>query len=81
MVNTMPATPAQKRFDELYITSSEICKELNVNRCTLLQARQRGLLPDPIAVNDAQIYVWERATVRPFVDSWYQSLIAHRNRT
>ena len=46
---------AQQEFDEIYITSSEIGQELGVCRATLVNARRRGLLPDPIVVNGAQI--------------------------
>lgn len=70
-----PATPpdsesAQQRFDRLYITSSEICRELGVTRTTVLAARRRKLLPEPIAVNGCTLYIWERATARPFIDAW-----------
>ncbi|QFR59653.1 hypothetical protein P6F33_gp52 [Pseudomonas phage Quinobequin-P09] len=56
---------AQQEFDEIYITSSEIGQELGVCRATLVNARRRGLLPDPIIVNGAQIFIWKRDVVRP----------------
>lgn len=42
---------AQQEFDEIYITSSEIGQELGVCRATLVNARRRGLLPDPIRLS------------------------------
>lgn len=65
-----PPQSAQDRFDTLYITSSEIARELGIARTTLMQARKRGLLPDPIIVNDGQVYLYERAKVRQNIDAW-----------
>ncbi len=65
-----PVQSAQERFDELYISSSEIARELGIARTTLMQARKRGLLPDPIIVNDGQVYLYEREKVRPNIDAW-----------
>lgn len=69
---------AQQEFDEIYITSSEIVQELGVCRATLVNARRRGLLPDPIVVNGAQIFVWKRDVVRPYLDAWKLMLQARR---
>lgn len=69
---------AQQRFDELYITSTEVSQEMGVPRATVLYARRRGLLPDPITINDKQIYLWERATVRPYMEAWKLSLACRR---
>lgn len=60
----------QLEFDNTYITSSEICKRLRINRCTLLQARRNGVLPDPIRVNGTQLYIWIRNEVNPALKSW-----------
>lgn len=70
---------AQARFDRMYVTSSEICRDLGVTRPTVLQARRRGLLPDPIRVCGDAIYVWEREHVRPFLDAWRIILGVRRN--
>lgn len=69
---------AQQEFDETYITSSEIGQELGVCRATLVNARRRGLLPDPIVVNGAQIFIWKRDVVRPYLDAWRIMLQARR---
>ena len=62
--------PAQINFDKTYITSTQIMRDLCVSRAGLLYARQRGLLPEPIAVNDGQLFIWERATVMTYLDAW-----------
>lgn len=64
-----PTTTAQKRFDTQYITSAEICEEMGVCRTTVLQAKKRGLLPDPVMVGNV-VLIWERASVRPALDAW-----------
>lgn len=69
---------AQEEFDKNYISSSEICAELNVSRATLVNARRRGILPDPIIVKPIQLYLWKRDEVRPYVDAWHFSLRARR---
>ena len=69
---------AQEEFDETYITSSEIGKSLGVCRATIVQARKRGLLPDPVVVNGAQIYIWKRQIVEPFLKAWKVNLAARR---
>lgn len=75
-----PSTTAQQRFDELYITSTEIGEELNVPRPTVLYARRRGLLPNSVAINDKQIYIWERAFIRPYIDAWKLTLASRRGQ-
>lgn len=69
---------AQEEFDRTYITSSEICKELNITRATIVQGRKRGLLPDPVVINGAQIHIWPRSVVRPHLDAWKINLMARR---
>lgn len=69
---------AQEEFDEIYITSSEIGKTLGVCRATIVQARKRGMLPNPVLVNGAQIYIWKRAIVEPFLEAWKLNLAARR---
>ena len=69
---------AQQRFDKLYITSHEIEKELKVERSSIFHARKRGLLPDPVQVGGARSYIWERASVRPYLDAWKITLQSRR---
>lgn len=70
----------QERFDRLYITSSEICRDLGVTRPSILQARRRNLLPEPITLHGC-LYIWERAAVAPYVDAWRIILNARRSNT
>lgn len=72
------SNPAQEEFDRTYITSSEICDELEITRATIVHGRRRGLLPGAIVVNGAQIIVWKRDTVRPYLDAWKLILQAKR---
>lgn len=65
---------AQKKFDELYISSKEILKRLNVTRATVSQAKKRGTLPEPIVVNNSSL--WERKEVEPALQSWEASMRA-----
>ena len=69
---------AQQKFDETYISSSEICRQLGVSRAAIVNARRRGLLPDPIVVNDIQLYLWERETVQPYLEAWHFMLRSRR---
>lgn len=61
---------AQHRFDSTYITSVEICRDLGVSRSAVLNARRRKLLPDPVVVCGTAIFIWERATAKPYLDAW-----------
>lgn len=69
--------PAQTKFDEMYITADEIARDANVSRVSVTKARARNLLPNPILVGE-YMYVWERASVKPFVDAWKTILNARR---
>ncbi len=69
---------AQQKFDELYITGFEIAQRLNVPRSTVLHARRRGMLPDPIAVPGSGAFIWERASVQKHLDAWALNLQARR---
>ena len=69
---------AQKRFEETYITSTELQREAGVTRSAVMYARKRGDLPEPIVVNDGQLTLWERATLKPFLDKWLGQLKSRR---
>lgn len=71
-------TAAQQAFDETYIGAGEICRELHVTRPTVTNAQKRGLLPPPIVVAESQVYLWDRAKVRPYLDAWKLNLKARR---
>jgi hypothetical protein len=69
---------AQKEFDRAYITSSEICKSLRISRASLVLARRRGAIPQPILVNDSQIHIWRRKDIQGVLDSWQLDLQIRR---
>lgn len=70
---------AQKAFDERYITSAEIQRDLAVSRTSILNARRRGLLPEPIVINGNQIFIWERVTVMEGLHAWRHILGVRRS--
>lgn len=72
---------AQQRFDEHYITSSEIAREMEVSRVSVLRARERGDLPDPVTVGDSVVTIWEREVIRPALNAWKVRLHEARNPT
>lgn len=67
----------QKKFDEQYITSSEIMQTLNVTRTSILSARRTKKLPDPIDIQ-GKIFIWERDKVTPYLNAWKIILDARR---
>lgn len=69
---------AQKRFNDTYITSIEICKRLNVPRSAVFHARRRGELPTPITMEGIQLHIWERKEVEPLLKDWADSLRVRR---
>jgi hypothetical protein len=71
---------AQKKFDEKYITSSEIMQTLHVTRTSILTARRTKKLPDPIDIQ-GKIFIWERDKVTPYLDAWKIILDARRGVT
>lgn len=79
-MNATPTSAAQQRFDLAYISAYEIQKRLNVNRCAVTFAHQRGMLPAPILVG-AGTHVWERAVTEPLLEQWAAQLKVHRERS
>lgn len=77
--DAQPCMPsAQSEFDDKYITGSEIMRELDVTRASLLHARRYGKLPDPITVNDGRMFIWLRAEVAPHLEKWKLELQLRR---
>jgi len=68
---------AQKKFNEKYITSSEIMQTLNVTHTSILSARRTKKLPDPIDIQ-GKIFIWERDKVTPYLNAWKMVLDARR---
>lgn len=71
---------AQQAFDQRYITASEIARECEVSRPSVMRARERGALPDAISVSDGNIYIWEREPARPYIEAWKITLRAKRGQ-
>jgi hypothetical protein len=69
---------AQQEFDQKYITSSEIMKDLSVSRGTILYARRTGKLPHAVSLNNGTLFIWERSIVQPYLDAWKIILNARR---
>lgn len=67
----------QKGFNEEYISSSEIMAELDVTRTAIFTARHAGRLPGAIDVQ-GKIYLWKRASIRPYLDAWKTVLRVRR---
>lgn len=67
----------QAKFDEMYISASEIEERLKVNRCSITFAHQRGSLPQPIVVGD-RTNIWLRAEAEPFIRAWEKRLLEVR---
>lgn len=73
---------AQEEFDAKYISSTEICRDLDVTRASIVNARARGALPEPVQVKrangDPHIMLWLREEAAPFIESWRLELEAGR---
>lgn len=69
-------SPAEIRFKQNYITSSEIREMLNTSRTAISNAVLSGRLPDAISVNNFTI--WERESVMPYVRALESSLLQKR---
>mgnify|MGYP002737180392 CR=1 FL=1 len=72
---------AQKRFDEMYITSSEIAQRLEVTRPAIHFRRKHGLLPCAISVPGNQLFIWERSFIEPHLRKWEEQLNSKRVKT
>lgn len=64
-----PTHEAQREFDRLYMTSTEILKRLGIARSTLLLARRAGRLPQAIELT-GQTFIWVRKDAEPYVAAW-----------
>lgn len=73
---------SQEEFDAKYITSTAICRDLEVTRASVVNARNRGALPEPVQINrpngDPHILIWVREDAAPFIERWKADLEAKR---
>jgi hypothetical protein len=65
---------AQALFEATYVTASQIMRELGISRSALLYARKRGVLPDPIIINEGRLYIWQRKDVQANINAWKRML-------
>lgn len=72
---------SSERFHGLYVTSSAVAAELQVTRTAIAQARADGRLPDSIPVEGGRFYLWERATIEPYIQAWKERLTQKRGNT
>lgn len=74
---------AQEEFDAKYISSTEICRDLGVTRASVVNARNRGVLPEPVHVRrangDPHIMLWDRKVATPYILAWKELLAATRD--
>jgi hypothetical protein len=72
----------QQQFDELYISSSEICQRLDVNRSTVFNGARAGKLPEPIIIRrsdgGAHILLWLRLHAEPMMQEWSKSIASRK---
>lgn len=68
----------QTNFENMYITSQEICEDLNIKRSVLKFARDTGKLPPAIVLNKGQVLLWRRDEVKDYLSSWKIILKAKR---
>lgn len=68
----------QERFDTMYITASEISDIAEVERSSVMHAKRRGMLPNPITIPGVRLTMWERKPLQPFLDAWLLTLKARR---
>ena len=69
---------AQQEFDRKYITSTEVCTSLGIERSTLLLAIRGGRFPEGITVNRPNgatlMRLWERESVTSLIRDWHTTL-------
>ena len=72
----------QERFDETYISSTEICQRLGVHRTTVFNGARAGKLPEGISIKradgGAHIMLWERSSAEPMMLEWAKSIASRK---
>jgi predicted DNA-binding transcriptional regulator AlpA len=76
-ISKTETSEAQRKFNETYISTSEMIEMLGVSRTAIHTARTTGKLPNPICIH-GQIFVWERAKVSAYLDAWRLMLNTRR---
>jgi hypothetical protein len=73
----------QERFDETYISSTEICQRLDVHRTTVFHGSRAGKLPPERIVirranGDPHILLWIRAEAEPMMVEWAKAIASRK---
>jgi len=72
----------QQAFDETYISSTEICQRLDVNRSTIFNGARAGKLPEAIVIRRADggthILLWLRAEAEPMMEEWAKAIASRK---
>lgn len=79
-MSNIPSPSPQQQFDERYISTMEICNELDINRASVTSAIKRNFLPAPIVVSQSHMHLWERHVVRPILDAWKMVLRSRKDK-
>lgn len=65
-------------FDKTFITSTEVCQRLHINRSTVLLNVRGGRLPEPIRIRrpsgSVHIMLWNREAIEPALTAWGMDL-------
>lgn len=73
---------AQQEFDAKYVSSTELCRDLGVTRASIVNARRRGVLPEPVQVNrpdgSPHVMLWLREAIAPHLEKWRAELAERR---
>lgn len=68
----------QERFDKTYISSSEICQRLGINRSSVFYGIRNGKLPEGITIKrpdgGVHIILWIRADAEPLLADWQKAI-------
>lgn len=72
----------QAQFDETYISSTEICQTLGVNRSTVFNGVRAGKLPEGIIVRrangGAHVMLWLRREAEPMMNEWAKAIASRK---
>lgn len=74
----------QAQFDEKYISSTEICHRLGVNRSTVFNGARKGKLPECIVIKrangSAHVALWLRVEAEPMMEEWAKAIASRKGQ-
>jgi hypothetical protein len=72
----------QEQFDRTYISSSEICQRLGINRSSVFYGVRNGKLPQGITIKrpdgGVHIILWLRVDAEPRLVAWQKAIEAKK---